>query len=181
MRQLRRARSEAMTFFSFVKAATLAAVLSALVASGEVNAQASPGVYVPDVGAAGGLLRKLNERQALYVESLQLNATQTLAAQQLQGFANRVRMESAARLSVALARYEQSLRQPNADLRQATLQLQAEMRALLQLHQSLSDARLAFYDTLDASQQSKVRNDIADLIERAQHLSELVMRFSSEL
>jgi len=151
----------------------LASGLVLLLGAGVAAAQ----VYVP----GGGLYARLQQREQAFIDSLALDADQTAAWQTL----SRQRMEF--RLGVRMdfvatkERAKSELANPNANLHALVEGIHQTVDHDVARHRALQQAQLAFYDTLDADQQSKVRARLLDRIERFEGIRDNLLEIATAL
>lgn len=123
------------------------------------------GMSVAGSAAAGPFFGRPTPPSA---EQLGLNATQTSQWQAITGDAQALRQSTLQQVEAELGDAKQSLADPQADLQAIGAEFQSIAIGFLMEQRQLRDRRLAFYNSLNPSQQAQVREFLMVEIERAQ-------------
>lgn len=115
--------------------------------------------------AAGPFLARASAPTAA---ELGLNPQQTSAWQAIQADAQALRGRTLQSVESELAQAKNALGQENADLRAISLQFQMLALSVLAEQKPIRERRLAFYNSLNASQQQQVRGFLIEQINRAE-------------
>lgn len=117
-------------------------------------------------------------RQQAFVASLDLTAGQQASLSQLRARELAFRGDARADVAQLATRVKADLADPHADLHATVRTIQSDVDRLLAAHREVTTAKLAFYDTLDARQQAKVREQLLARIEKLERLRDALVDFA---
>ena len=117
-------------------------------------------------------------RQQAFAASLDLTAAQQASLSQLRARELAFRGDARADVAQLATRVKADLADPHADLHATVHTIQSDVDRLLAAHRDVTAAKLAFYDSLDARQQAKVRAQLLARIEKLERLRDALVDFA---